>query len=704
MGHFANYTIRAIVCSGLGCLLFIPILLAPGYVTAWLTGVLDFRALTVPWRVLVSLPLSVAICPIVTYWAGLAGHWAPVFALYGACSLLWIYLLLGFHGHEAFPQWLREFRRVPRIGWVIPAVWLVVAIASLVSLQLNNGLYLSVTDYDHVTRAAITGAITRRGVRPFNPFYLLGAPAPLRYHYFWFLLCSIDEQLGKGLLSSQQAIIASAVWCGWSLIALVPLYLRFFQQRTGINLRRCSLIAIGLFAVTGLDLIPTALRAASGRATLPEMEWWNEQVTSWFGSVLWVPHHVAALVACLAGFLIAWDASRIDASVRRRITGAMLAGAAFATASGTSIYVTLVFVVFIAAWIPMTWFRHWRAATAVLMAAGVIAILLALPYLLSLTGGGSGGSFVKFDVRHFTPLESFTAAMPPGSASVALLRLLVLPLNYFLELGFFGVASVVLLLSLRRESPLRPNVAAALTMAAASVTVCTFVRSGVLYGNDLGWRGFLPAQFIMLLWGADLMVRRGQRAEATGKGFHSWWLRSPVWAPLIVIGFLGTIYELVLLRTYLLWSDAGLIAPGYLTPDRQFGERALELRRAYETLDHILPSSAKLQSNPQGLYFDFYEGLYSNRQTIIDNRYCGTEFGGDPANCPAAYSTIAAIFNGNPDVTPEMVGTICRQLSIDAVIVTDLDRAWNFGSWAWRITPAIPDEHVRVYLMGGPLE
>ncbi len=193
----------------------------------------------------------------------------------------------------------------------------------------------------------MTEAIRRAGVHPFNPLYSPGYSAPLRYHYFWFLLCSVVTQLGgalggKSLVSSQQAIIASVVWCGWSLIALVPLYVRFFQGRTGTALRRFSLAAIGLLAVTGLDIIPNVVWAATGRGIYPDMEWWNEQVTSWIGSLLWVPHDVAALVACLMGFLLVWQAS-VDGSARGRIAGGVLAGVAFATSAGTSAHVALMY-------------------------------------------------------------------------------------------------------------------------------------------------------------------------------------------------------------------------------------------------------------------------------------------------------------------------------------------------------------------------
>ena len=705
MSATINYTLADITGAMLGCLLFIPILLSPGYVAAWLTGVFGFRALTAPWRLLISLPLSVAICPIVTYFAGDVfadgNRWLPVYALYAACFLLWLVLLAGQWGHEPLPRWLARLWSVPRVWRIIPAVWLLVAIGSLVNVEFHNRLYLSFSDFDHTTRVAITDAIGRTGVRPSNPFYYLGSLAPLRYHYFWFLLCSLVTQMGGALVSSQQAIIASVVWCGWSLIALVPLYLRFLQERSGAALRRCSLVAIGLFTITGLDIVPLAVYFVGFHTVFPELEWWNEQVSSWFGSLLWVPHHVGALVAGLMGFLVLWDAGTTP-SLRRRIAGSALAGVAFATGTGTSIYVTLVFVIFLCAWGLVTLVRRWWTHAAALVMAGVVSILFVAPYVHSLGGTAAGGSFAHFEVRQFYPLVMITHGEPISPLKVALLRLAALPLNYLLELGFFGVASLLFLIGLRKQRPLQPGVIAAITLAAVSVLVCTFLRSGVIAGNDLGWRGFLPAQFVMLLWAADLMVRRGEQAEARGGSFRSWWLRSPVWAPLILLGIAGTSYELVILRTYFVMNDAGMVWRTMYSPDRSFGARALELRRAYETLDRILPRTATVQASPEGRYFDFYYGLYANRQTVVGDRACGAVFGGDPAPCPPAYADVRAIFDGGPHTNWEQVQAICRRLSIDALIVTDFDRSWGLQSWAWQTTPVISGDHVRVYLPGDP--
>jgi len=637
--------------------------------------------------------------------------WLPVYGFYAACFLIWLALLCGLGGHETLPRWAAALWRVPRVWRIIPAVWLVVAIGSLVNVEFHNRLYLSFSDFDHTTRAAFTDAISRTGVRPMNPFYDLGSMAPLRYHYFWFLLCSLVTQMGGALVSSQQAIIASVVWCGWSLIALVPLYLRFLHEYSGAALRRCSVVAVVLFTVTGLDLIPLAIYYIIFRTVFPELEWWNEQVASWYGSLIWVPHHVGALVAGLMGFLVLWDAGTTT-SLRRRIAGSALAGIAFASATGTSIYVTLVFVIFLCVWFLVTLARRWWNHTAALLMTGVVSILFVWPYLHSLTGGTSqaggaslagaaaAGSFAHFEVRQFYPLVVVTHGATFTPVKTAMMRLAALPLNYFLELGFFGVASIVFLAGLRKSRPLRPGVIAGITLAAVSVLASTFLRSGSLEGNDLGWRGFLPAQFIMLLWGAALMVQRGERAEAMGSRFRSWWLRSPVWAPLIIIGVLGTCYEVVMLRTYFVLNDADIVWPTMYAPDRSFGARALELRRAYDALDHILPRTAHVQSSPEGRYFDFYFGLYSNRQTVLLDGGCGAVFGGDLARCPPAYAEVSAIFDGAPNW--EKVRDTCRKLSIDALVVTDFDRAWGFRSWAWQTTPIISGEHVRVYLPGDP--
>ncbi len=698
----SNYTVSDLFGSFLCVVLFIPVLLAPGYVVGWWANCFGFRTFTAPWRFLASLPLSVGFVPIAIYWLG-SWSWALVWLAFALVFVAWIALLLGAWDHESPRHWGASLKTVSAVGWAIPAIWLVVALFSLVDLQIGHRLYFSSMAYDYSMRTAITDAVIRAGARPNNPFDLLGGPSPLRYHYFWYLPCSLVQRLTGTATNARDAMIASAVWCGWSLIALVPLYFRCFLGVTGSALKRRSLIGIALFAVTGLDLLPTAFLWSRG-IVYPDMEWWNEQVTSWWGTVLWVPHHAAGLVAGLAGFLLIWNAA-LKPLNRQRIVGGLLAGVAFATCVGASIYVAFVFVVFLLLWTVIVFLKGLRRFAFVLVIAGLLTVVLTVPYLKSLAGPGAGGSFVRPTIRKFMPLNQWHVTRNLEMKQEAVLRLVLLPLNYFLELGFFLVAGLVYLRNLRKRGS--PSLAelALIVLAATSIFICTFLRSGVITNNDLGWRGFLPAQFALLLWAAELFARRGQTFQSEqvedaqpASRRNWWWLRSPLWAPLLLLGLAGTAYDLVLFRVDGLLADKGTLPLAY-SPDRQLGARTYHLRRAYDQLRRTLPRSGVVQNNPSWNYLDFFYGLYAHRQTLAYEPSCGAEFGGDPKICAREYPAIDALFEHPEGINASQVESLCRRLGIDAIILKDLDPAWNVpDSWAYQLKPAIANSYGRIYL------
>ena len=83
-------------------------------------------------------------------------------------------------------------------------------------------------------------------------------------------------------------------------MAIIALYLRFVHPEGARRIHRRTLLGVALLAVTGLDILPNLVLALA-RRPWPEPEWWNEQVSAWITSMLWIPHHLGALIAGFTG-------------------------------------------------------------------------------------------------------------------------------------------------------------------------------------------------------------------------------------------------------------------------------------------------------------------------------------------------------------------------------------------------------------------
>ena len=86
----------------------------------------------------------------------------------------------------------------------------------------------------------------------------------------------------------------------------------------------------------------------------------------------------------MTAFLLLWEGAR-QTAWSARVRHAAVAGLALASAAGLSIYVTLVFGVFLAVWTLVTAARRWWPETATCVMAGVVAMVCAAPYLLGLS-------------------------------------------------------------------------------------------------------------------------------------------------------------------------------------------------------------------------------------------------------------------------------------------------------------------------------
>ncbi len=691
-----NFTVVDTLGTLKACLALLPFMFAPGYVAGWALDLFEFRQRRPILRLILAVPLSIAICPMLSYLLARflePGLWAFYIAAFAACMLL-----LAKEARRA-QLWSISKYTFSKYVWValgLMGLWGVVAIGSMVDLQIGDKLYPPIVAYDHSVRTAMTVAIARH-VPPSNPFFA-NAAAPLRYHYLWLLFCSLPMRIFP--LSPRYVVYSGVVWCGLGLMCLIALGLKFLL-RVQTDIERKTVLAVGLLSVTGLDILPNLYIGVARRFWLADMEWWNDvQITSWADSMLWVPHHLGALISCSIAFLLL----RYQADVHRRwATGPVIvAGMAFASAAGMSVYVTFTFSIAVALWLLVLITRKDWLEAAMFVGAGAVAFLWALSYLSGLGGPGTGAAFVEVALRPF-PLGVILAQQigidlkTPFALTVA--NAIFLPINYVLELGFFLAVGVLRLRQLMRGSiEASVNEQASWTLVMTSFLIGTFLRSSTISSNDLGWRCFLPAQLILLLWGATMVHDSWfhRSTVAPRPALHAW--ASGAIAMLLILGMLGTAYQVFMLRMFPVLVDRIAIAgESWVAPNRQFSKRAYALRSAYEVLDAQVPSSAVLQSNP---YTEdpVLHMLYSGHDAAAGNGECGTTFGGDPGLCAPRLQQIAGLFElpdgGNLDAT-------CREYGIDAVVVEDSDRVWQEpSSWIWRRHPAVANDYVRAFRCG----
>ncbi len=275
----------------------------------------------------------------------------------------------------------------------------------------------------------------------------------------------------------------------------------------------------------------------------------------------------------------------------------------------------------------------------------------------------------------------------------------LLPVGYFLELGFFFLVGVFRFIGAwKSDVPITRNELTAWLMVLASFLVGTFLRSTTIGSNDLGWRCFLIAQLVLLFWGAVLVEDWRSRGRPVGSGF---WVRLA--QVCVVLGVIGTAYQLTMLRIYPLLHDYSKADPtlfDWVYPDQKVGERTYALRLGYERLNQVLPAHSIVQYNPYAISFISHE-LYSSHEAAVGSPDCGTAFGGNSNTCGVRFKRIMPLFI-NPTASQDgSLDDLCRQYGITGLLVDNTDEVWSHGgTWVWTRKPLFANEYVRAFTCG----
>jgi hypothetical protein len=707
-----NFMVADVVSTAEAVLVFSFVLLVPGYVIARLLGLFGFGERTFLARCAIAVPLSIGICPILTYYL-LRFSGVGVWLFYGACNAAF-FLLLFRDRRTLISGIARPWRLSLRLVYLAFVLgWGVLATGLLIDLQIGQRLYFPTVAYDYAARSAFTSAISRTGIPPHNPYFFPSQSFNLRYHYFWPMMCSVTQRILSGQVTSRQAMLAGTIWCGIGLLATVPLYLRFFSAKAAVQLERRMLLAAVLLIVTGLDLLPVLMVESLRWSPLACLEWWNnDPVMGWPHAVLWVPHHVTGLIACLMAFLILWSARRAPWN-SALIAPALVASVLFASALGMSIYVTLTFATCLMVFVVVSVLRRDRRMAGLICVSGLVGIAVSLPYLLEVFAkqvgapgdGSSPAAPLQFAVRHFDILDKLIGVGNSITWETNVVNLLALPLNYSLELGFFFIVAIIQCKRMwRNRHALRDEQISSFVLAATAIVVCTFVRSSVISNNDLGWRGFLIVQFILLMWGAEML------SDGLLSPRHGAWERGSLKRYIVIVtlflGAAGSVYELVKIRFYPLQQDTtSVVLYPWLSPDRNLGERTFALREIYDELRHRTSVRAVYQHNPDTNPQDLFHGMYADRQLTAETPACGVVFGGNASLCPGMIREVNAIFDDPKVLGSTGIDGACERLSIDVLIVKDTDRVWHDRqSWVWQRTAIVANKYARALVCGAGLE
>jgi len=702
---FLDITGRQLALAGVAVFAFVPAMLAPGYVAAWFVNFHDFRARTLAGRLVWSIPISLAFSTILSELLGRflsPGAAAVFFAAITAVALVVLFREAA-QLRRAGQSWRWGWSPSGTIALVLGLVWIAVALFSLVDWAAHHQLFLSVICQDQGARVNWTGSVVRTGVPPANPLYLFHHAEGLRQYYFWYVLCATVVRLSG--LPVRAVYMASDIWSGVALVALVGLYLQNFLH-AGARLRRQFLIAVCLLLVAGFDLLGVAWMTIHLHQGMPlDFAWWaRDQITSWMDSLLWVPHHIAGLTACMFSFLVAWIAPR--ESPRRRAFRVALIAAAMASGFGLSIFVAFAFFLVMVAWgIWQLVTKQGARPVALLAVAGIVAAVLLLPYLWELTHTPSylpGGALFELAVRQMIPPDGLVAsalfhhlAAQHPELALNLANLILLVPGYVLELGFYLVVLLVFLIpAWRGREPLTVAQRTLVFLCVAVLPIISFLRSAVLTSNDFGWRAALLLQFPLLLLGAqavDAWTRRDGVSVLAAPG----WIRRVAFLA-IVIGLISTEGQLFTLRFGLPQLQKHLRALHNPTAE-QISRMPYISIEGYTQLNRRIPLAAVVQFNPRepNMLMAAMDQMYVNRQVAIagDKDGCGSTLGGDPRGCPIMAAAIDPLFLG---ADAAQARTVCHEFGIQVLIARVYDPVWsNRASWVWTLPPLVDQKNFR---------
>jgi len=718
-----------------GC--FAVVFVPPGYLFAQVLNVGGFRGRSLPERLLWAVGLSGPVSILIAVFGSRhLSHVLLTWVLLGVAAV-W-FALLGWEGMRGRLIRREEWDRTALVVLALMGLVGLYCVLATLGITVGHRLYEGAYAGDWSVRIPLTAAAIR-GENPLQtPFYgVYGQSAPLRYYYYWYVLCGAVGRMAHA--TARPVLAASGVWSALSLVSVLFLCAKYLFRVPDVSgegraaLRRRCLWMLPVCCVLGLDVVPAVAGVLLRPPQLyPEMEWWRAQgdyALSFHSAVLYAPHHTAGLAACMLGFLLLTMCARRvgSAVVSWRVIGcvAAAAGVCFAAAVGTSTYLVVIFaIVCVLLAMERGLARDWRGVGAIAL-AGVVALPLAATYLHQvLLGPAAALHATNVHVGHARFVGVFPRNLELTRVDLVLLRhklhevgkppvweqVLVRPvlwvLLFAIELGFFGFVlgwrgwcDLRQPRSLTVERRMQWVLFVGLAFAALLLT-----SEPVIGVNDLGRHAGLALRFVAVLWATPLVLRALGEPRYWPLPRHRWVMRV-VYAT-VVLGLGSQVWQAVVQRSYLWLVDRGSIVHPYAPFPRfpHYGRRYFEAREAFEAMDRAVPVGGRVQFNPGSTYWTLMTD-YLERPVAAVDLDCNVGFGGDLQLCHRAMPEIRGLFGGGHPIvgtaqafdSAAVFDRVCAEHGLQAVVATASDRVWpERASWLWTRPVLFANGSVRV--------
>jgi hypothetical protein len=524
-----------------------------------------------------------------------------------------------------------------------------------IDIEWGGGLYQSLATVDMIKHAAITREIVEAGVTPPGDPFVARSGAAV-FYYFYFVPAAVIAKLAAGAIDSRMAVGGMIVW---TAVALLGLLVQLYRASGLRHPDTCAPLLAGLLGIAGVQIF-TAIAAGAGQTN-----WSNTMITAFPVALVWVPHHVAGLLASFVALLLLTTAG--DRGPRGQAIDVMLAGAALASAAGLSLWITIGTVGIVVVLGILALAARRTQDVARLFAAGIVGLCFAAPYLAHLlAGAGSDGSPLAFGVRSFVYAEKVADALAGLSlpASHTAINLLLLPFNYLHELGLLLAGGIAYWLHPAFRNKPRNDVARLLIVSAGVAFLFGSFARSTIGNNDFGWRVMMFAQIPLLLWTAHMLAIHGHRSVAPGLPLRAALARSPrLFSILGLLGATGVAYDLAMLRAHVIVPlDIQQTGPRHAVVD-------LDLRRAYHWLN-ALPRSHVVQHNPMVVRALPY-ALYGRHRTGIADMHNATLLGAPLQEAQRRLADVGPIFTNNLDAAAVKARATAHGISLLVIAAND---------------------------------